>query len=289
MANCDKFINQAINVSCGTPVLISGLEDIAVLINRDDIDFSTIDMSSSPMAALAAIPFKSGKKGYMVKQIMDSFKGTKSELQKARFRATRKNTFAFVLFDDLGLPVSGTTGVSVIALTNGGTGYLLNDIITIGGGTIGNQARIKVTGVAGTVVTTWSYVTAGSGYAVLAGVACPVSTGTGSGFVCAITTLTAATVPPATNVLMNQIDNGRFVAIYKKRTGNAAGDISYKIMGLHRGLKAAKGDIDYFDEETAGAVPYILEEENVPEAPLTFASTSKALTEAAFNALCDMY
>lgn len=290
MASCDKYIVQAINANCSGVAQVSGLEDIAVIINRDDIDFSTIDFSQQPMAPLAAIPFKSAKKGFMIKQVNDSFKGTKSEFVKARFRNNRKNSFAFVVIDEQGVPVGGTTGIASLTLTSGGTGYAVGDIVAINGGTSGNLALVKVTAITGGgIISTFSYVRAGSGYSTGSGIATTAQTGTGSGFVVTIATLTAASVPKSTSDLINALDNGRFVVVFQRRTKNAAGDIEFKIMGLYRGLKVVKSEIDYYNEDTQGCPEYLLEEENVPEGPIPFAASSRAATYAAFQALCDMY
>ena len=101
MANCDKLITQGLNGSCGTPVLIAGLEDVAVIINRDDIDLSGVDFSTTPHGPMT-LTMKATKKGFKVTQLMDSFKGTMTELEKGRFRAKFKNKFACILFDKLG-------------------------------------------------------------------------------------------------------------------------------------------------------------------------------------------
>jgi len=287
MASCNKLINQAINASCSPVNLIPGLEDVAVLINRDDIDWSQIDLSVIPHGPLASIPLLAGKKGYMVKQINDSFKGTKSELVKSRYRSKRKNTFSFVVFDDLGQPTAGVTGIATVTLNNGGNGYAVGDIINVVQAGITNFATIKVTAVNAGVVTAWSYINAGSGYGVGASTTAAF-TGTGSGLTFSAATLKAATLPQSTDALLNQLDNGKFVSVYRKKTQNAGGDIEFKVSGLYRGLQAVKSTIDYYDDETAGAVPYDLETEE-PEAPVAFYSTSKTVTLAAFNALCDMY
>jgi len=88
MPNCDKLINEAINAGCSTPALITGLEDIAVIINRDDIDFSGIDLSSIPHAPLASIPLKAGRTGFMVKQIMIASKEQSQNLKRKDLEVT---------------------------------------------------------------------------------------------------------------------------------------------------------------------------------------------------------
>lgn len=116
MANCDKLITQGLNGSCGTPVLIAGLEDVAVIINRDDIDLSGVDFSSVPHGPMT-LTMKATKKGFKVSQLNDSFKGTMIELEKGRFRSKFKNKFSCVLFDKLG----GVTPTSklISELSNG--------------------------------------------------------------------------------------------------------------------------------------------------------------------------
>ena len=287
MADCNKIIAQAINASCQSVNLVAGLEDIAILFNRDDIDFSSLDLASVPHAPLTTIPLKAGKKGYMVKQIADSFKGTKSEFVKSRFRSKRKNIFAFVLFDDLGQPTAATTGIATLVLNSGGNGYAVGDILNIVQAGITNFATIKVTTVAAGVITAWSYINAGSGYGTGASTT-TAFTGTGSGCTFTSATLKAATLPQSSDALINQLDNGKFVALYQKKTKNASGDIEFKVAGLYNGLKTTKAPIDYFDEEMAGAVPYEMEADE-PEAPIAFYSTSRTVTLAAFNSLCDMY
>ena len=288
MPNCDKLINEAINAGCSTPALITGLEDIAVIINRDDIDFSGIDLSSIPHAPLASIPLKAGRTGFMVKQINDSFKGTKSELEKKRFRSNRKNTFAFVVFDDLGVAPGVNTSISTLTLGVGGIGYAVGDILKVVESGVTNYATIKVTAVSGGVITTWTYLSAGLGYTAGAKTTLAL-TGAGSGCTFTAATLKTSPTPYSTDALINQLDNGRFVVVYQKRTKNIAGDIEYKVMGLYRGLEAVKSTTDYYDEETNGATPYELVEEGAPEGPIAFYTTSKAATDSAFQSLAAIY
>lgn len=114
MANCDKLIAQGLNSNCGIPVLIAGLEDNAVIINRDDIDLSGVDFSSIPHAPMT-LTMKSLKKGFKVMQLNDSFKGTGTELEKGRYKAKFKNKFSCVLFDKLGGATPTAALISQIA------------------------------------------------------------------------------------------------------------------------------------------------------------------------------
>ena len=296
MPNCDKLINQAINANCETPALITGIEDIAVIINRADIDFSGIDLSVVPHAPLASIPFLSGKSGFMVKQINDSFKGTKSEMQKSRFRNNFHNSFNFIVFDKLGQPVTGSTAVATVTVTGGANNYVVGDLIylgdcTTGKGTLGNQAIVKVTGlvgVAGTAISTVALVYGGSGYTA-ALMTTTTNSVQGTGATITVATLTTSVTPVATTSMINQLANGRYVVVYQNRTKNVLGDINYEIMGLYRGLKVSKLEIDRYNEETNGAWIVEMDEEGVAEGPIPFASTTRALTDAAFSALCVMY
>jgi len=296
MSNCDKLINQAINANCETPALITGLEDIAVLINRADIDFSGIDLSVVPHAPFASIPFLSGKSGFMVKQINDSFKGTKSEMQKSRFRNNFHNSFNFMVFDKLGQPVTGSTAVATVTVTGGANNYVVGDLLylgdcTTGKGTLGNQAIVKVTalvGAAGTAISTVALVYGGSGYTA-ALMTTTTNSVLGTGATITVATLTTSVTPVATTSMINQLANGRFVVVYQNRTKNVLGDINYEIMGLYRGLKVSKLETDRYNEETNGAWIVEMDEEGVAEGPIPFASTTRALTDAAFNALCVMY
>ena len=293
MSNCDKYINQAINANCETPALITGLEDIAVLINRADIDFTGIDLSVVPHAPFASIPFLSGKSGYMIKQINDSFKGTKSEMQKSRFRNNFHNSFNFMVFDKLGQPVTGSTAVATFTVTGAGANYVVGDLLylgdcTIGKGTLGNQAVLRIATLTGSGVATATLLYGGSGYTA-ALMTTTTNSVLGAGATITVATLATSLTPVATTAMINQIANGRFVVVYQNRTKNVLGDINYEIMGLYRGLKCSKLEIDRYNEETSGAWIVEMDEEGVAEGPIPFASTTRALTDAAFNALCVMY
>lgn len=98
MANCDSVIARDISANCEN-TLVAELENVAYIINRDDIDFDSCVYGTSQFV-LTDIVLKAGKTAYFVHQIGDSFSGAGVEMEKKRFKNTYATTFNFVVFDN---------------------------------------------------------------------------------------------------------------------------------------------------------------------------------------------
>lgn len=98
MANCDSVISRDIQAGCDNP-LIGQLENLAYIINRDDIDFDNCVYGTTAFT-LTDIVLKAGKTAYKVHQLGDSFTGAGTEMEKKRFKNTWATTFPFIIFDN---------------------------------------------------------------------------------------------------------------------------------------------------------------------------------------------
>lgn len=67
MASCDNLIKMNIERNCADP-LAMGYEKKGVLINREDIDFSSVVFDDVNNNIVTNLALKSGKKGYLVYQ-----------------------------------------------------------------------------------------------------------------------------------------------------------------------------------------------------------------------------
>ena len=98
MANCDKVITRDLQANCDNN-LLPDLENLAIILNRDDIDFDS-SAYGTRTNVLEDTALKATKTGYYVHQIGDSFSGVGSAMEIKRFRNTFANTFPFVIFDN---------------------------------------------------------------------------------------------------------------------------------------------------------------------------------------------
>lgn len=57
---------------------------------------------------------------------------------------------------------TGTKTVTAVAISSGGTGYAVNDVLTIAGGTFGQAARVEVSAVSSGVITSLSLIDGGT-------------------------------------------------------------------------------------------------------------------------------
>lgn len=68
MSYCDGLIAKAISdISCSNPS-VKGLERRAIIINREDIDFTSVTFDTTKKNVLTALALKSGKSGFEVVQ-----------------------------------------------------------------------------------------------------------------------------------------------------------------------------------------------------------------------------
>ena len=120
---------------------------------------------------------------------------------KAKFGRINSNLFNQLFFaqnatqpmeagsvDEVGT-VNGAGGILTAALNAGGTGYAVGDIATVSGG--GTGGKVQVTGVAAGVVTSFSVYAAGTGYSATTGHATVAQSGSGSGLVVDISTVSS--------------------------------------------------------------------------------------------------
>lgn len=99
MASCDKLIAADITHDCDNP-LVRGLEDNAIIINRADVDFDSCTFDTTNKNQLKTLVLKTGKKGFTVKQLNDSFSGTGSTMVKGTYKNRFDNLFNFLISDN---------------------------------------------------------------------------------------------------------------------------------------------------------------------------------------------
>lgn len=103
MANiCNGLLKQGLpQVDCAS-LPTKGYERMAVLINREDLDFSEATVSASKSNVITSLGLKSGKKGFAVYQMGGSpFTGTNAALEDGTyFKSVTKNLVIAVLNND---------------------------------------------------------------------------------------------------------------------------------------------------------------------------------------------
>lgn len=99
MATCDALIGRDITPNCTNP-LVMGLEDAAIIINRDDVDFDSCTFDSTNKNQLKTLVLKTGKRGYTITQLGQSFSGTGSAMVKGTYKNRFDNTFNFLISDN---------------------------------------------------------------------------------------------------------------------------------------------------------------------------------------------
>ena len=60
---CDNAIKRDIELNCDDPI-VPGLEQEGVIMNRSDIDFSTVAFNTTRKNVIETLAMKSGKKAY---------------------------------------------------------------------------------------------------------------------------------------------------------------------------------------------------------------------------------
>lgn len=97
MAYCDGIISRDIEIDCDN-LLQRGVEEIGVIINRQDIDFDNVEYSADNPSIVTALPLKAGKRGYrVVIPGANSFSGTGSTLATGTYRNTFNHTLGMVV------------------------------------------------------------------------------------------------------------------------------------------------------------------------------------------------
>lgn len=97
---CDSIISKGIAVSCDSP-LVKGLEADAVIINRNDVDFSQSVFDADNKNILKTLVLKSGKKGFsVVQQGAKPFSGVKTTLATGTYRNTFNHEIPIAILDN---------------------------------------------------------------------------------------------------------------------------------------------------------------------------------------------
>lgn len=96
------------------------------------------------------------------------------------------------------ITLSANSTVSAAAVSAGGTGYALNDILTVSGGTYVSQTTLQVTGISGSTITAVTVLQAGS-YSVLPTNPVSVTGGSGSSALFVLTAAPPVVTVPATS------------------------------------------------------------------------------------------
>ena len=99
---CNGLITQGIPKGDCVNLPSKGYERVAILINREDIDFSSVTYSADRKNVLTALGLKSGKQGYEVHQRgANPFTGSNSGLESNDyFKSITKNVVISVIHND---------------------------------------------------------------------------------------------------------------------------------------------------------------------------------------------
>lgn len=94
---CDNAIKKDILLNCDDPI-VPGVEQEGVIINRSDIDFSTVAFNTTRKNVIETLVLKSGKKAYkVVVSGSTPFTGTNTALATGTYRNTFTNTVNMVI------------------------------------------------------------------------------------------------------------------------------------------------------------------------------------------------
>lgn len=99
---CDGIIKQGIPKGDCANLPAKGYERLAILINREDIDFTNVTLSETRKNVVTALGLKTGKQGYEVHQMGSTpFTGsTKSLEDNAYYKSVTKNLVIAVINND---------------------------------------------------------------------------------------------------------------------------------------------------------------------------------------------
>ena len=94
---CDNAIKRDIELNCDDPI-VPGVEQEGVIINRSDIDFSTVAFNTARKNVVETLALKSGKKAYKVVVTGSTpFTGTNTALATGTYINTFTNTVNMVI------------------------------------------------------------------------------------------------------------------------------------------------------------------------------------------------
>lgn len=99
MPNCESLISKDIDRDCDNPS-VTGLEANAVIINRSDIDFSSVTFANGKRNIIENLGLKNGKKGYaMYVPGATPYTGTTKTLNVGTYINTFNNEFHAVILN----------------------------------------------------------------------------------------------------------------------------------------------------------------------------------------------
>lgn len=116
MSICNGIIKQGIPKGDCANLPAKGYERVAVLINREDVDFTNVTVSQTHANVITALGLKDGKTGFEIHQMgSDPFTGSSAALEdNAYYRSVTKNLVIAVINND-----RDTFGQFVDPLLNG--------------------------------------------------------------------------------------------------------------------------------------------------------------------------
>jgi hypothetical protein len=94
---CDNAIKRDIVANCDDPI-VPGLEQEGVIMNRKDVDFSTVAFNATRKNVIETLALKEGKKAYKVVVLGSTpFTGTNTALATGTYRNTFTNIVNMVI------------------------------------------------------------------------------------------------------------------------------------------------------------------------------------------------
>lgn len=121
MANiCNSLIKADIAFDCDA-LSVRGVEDTAIIINRDDIDMVQTTFDTTLKNVITNLQLKAGKKGYQVVQLgATPFNGAKTDLVVGTFRNTYTNELPIAILSN-----DPTTLANIVEPLNSGAKFVV--------------------------------------------------------------------------------------------------------------------------------------------------------------------
>ena len=97
---CEQLIKQDIDINCDDPI-VAGIEANGVIINRQDIDFSSVEFDATRKNVIKALVLKSGKKAYSIHVPGPTpFNNTATMMEQGTNRNTFTNDVGFAILNN---------------------------------------------------------------------------------------------------------------------------------------------------------------------------------------------
>lgn len=101
MSYCDGIIAKDLNPSSCSTRAAKGFEQVGIILNRSDIDFSKVSFSAEKKNVLTALGLLKGKKGYRVAQHGQTpFTGTNSSAEVGTYGTGVNNNVVFAVLNN---------------------------------------------------------------------------------------------------------------------------------------------------------------------------------------------